>query len=73
MIIVTKKKRETNFALLKRFNKKLQKSKNIQQFKAKQFRKRPSSDFKKKEAALARIKRQEHLERLYKLGKIDFQ
>lgn len=71
MVQVTKKKKETTLSLMKRFNRKLQKSSNLLRFKSARFKARTKSDLTKKKTALSREKRREKINKLYKLGKLE--
>ena len=57
-------------SLMKRFNRKLQKSSNLLRFKSIRFKERPKSDLTKKKTALSREKKKEAKNKLYKLGKL---
>jgi len=72
MVQVTKKKKETALSLLKRFNRKMQQSGNLLRFKKLQFKTRIQSAYKKRKGALGRIQKREKMEKLFKLGKLEY-
>ena len=66
---VEKNQNETNLNLIRRFSKRVQGARALNQARSARFRSRPSSKLKKKERALKRITRGKEIERLKKLGK----
>ena len=68
---VKRRENESVGSLLRRFSRKIQRSKILIGARAKQYRERSKSQYKKKKEALRRIKWQEGMERLRKLGKIE--
>lgn len=72
MIQVIQQKQETTLNLLKRFSRKVRQSGHILRFKNTQFKKRRKSALRKKTEALTRLKRREKMNKLYKLGKIEY-
>ena len=68
---VRKRENESVGSLLRRFTRKIQRSKILIEARGRQFRARSKSDFKKKKEALKSIQWQENMERLRKLGKIE--
>ncbi|MFC1756878.1 hypothetical protein ACFLZC_01840 [Patescibacteria group bacterium] len=72
MIQIVRKKKESTLSLLKRFSRKTKQSGNLVRFKNTQFKKRPKSALTKKRDALKKIKKKEEINKLYKLGKVDY-
>jgi len=68
---VKRRDSESIGSLLRRFTRKIHRSKILLGVRAGQYRSRPKSDYKKKREALARIHWQKNMERLRKLGKIE--
>jgi ribosomal protein S21 len=68
---VKRRENESVGSLLRRFSRKIQRSKILISARAKQYRERSKSRYKKHKEALRRIKWQEGMERLRKLGKIE--
>jgi len=66
---VEKNPNETNLNLIRRFSKRVQGSRALNQARANRFRSRSSSKLKKKVRTLKRIVRGREIERLKKLGK----
>ncbi len=67
---VEKQDSENNASLIRRFTKRVQGSGILPRVKSIRFRSRPSSELKKKQQTLKRIKKIEEREKLIKLGKI---
>ncbi len=70
-VSVRKRESESVGSLLRRFTRKIQRSKVLVGIRAKQYRARPKSDYKKKREALKRLAWQKNMERLRKLGKAE--
>lgn len=68
---VKKRENESVGSLLRRFTRKIQRSKILIEARGRQYRERPKSEFKKRKEALRRIAWQHDMERLRKLGKIE--
>ena len=66
---VTKNPNETNLNLIRRFAKRVQGARALNQVRSSHFHLRSPSQLKKKERALKRIARGKEIERLKKLGK----
>ncbi|MBI2049076.1 MAG: hypothetical protein HYT29_01395 [Parcubacteria group bacterium] len=66
---VEKNQDETNLNLIRRFSKRVQGSRALNQVRSLRFRARSTSKLKKKKRALKRITRGKEIERLKKLGK----
>lgn len=66
---VEKNPNETNLNLIRRFTKRVQGSRALNQVRGLRFHSRSQSKLKKKERALKRISRGKEIERLKKLGK----
>lgn len=69
MIEVKRKEGENSLSVLRRFNKKVKQSGNIQIVKGIRFSKRPTSQLEKKRNALRKIQNQKEYELKKKLGK----
>lgn len=67
---VKRRESENTATLLRRFSRKAQQSGVIVEAKSGRYRSRPKSDLRKKNEALARIKKRKKIEKLKKLGKI---
>ena len=66
-----RKENESIGGLLRRFTKKIQRSKVLVEARSRQFRARTKSGFKKKKEALRRIAWQRDMDKQRKLGKIE--
>ena len=68
---VKRRENESVGSLLRRFTRKIQRSKILIGIRSKQYRLRPKSDYKKRREALRRIAWQKGMERMRKLGQIE--
>ena len=68
---VKRKESESIGGLLRRFTRKIQRSKVLVEARSRQFRERPKSSFRKKKEALRRITWQNDMAKQRKLGKIE--
>ncbi|MBI2610183.1 hypothetical protein HYW53_03330 [Candidatus Giovannonibacteria bacterium] len=68
---VKRRENETVGSLLRRFTRKIKRSKILINARSYQFRARKKSEFKKRKDALKRIAWQKEMEKLRKLGKIE--
>ncbi len=71
MVEVRRRDNESVGSLLRRFTRKIQRSKILLEARGQQYRGRPKSEYKKRREALRRIKWQQEMHRLRKLGKIE--
>ena len=69
VVVRKNKENENSSSLLKRFSQKMRSSGVVQKAKSVRFMERPLSKYKKKVERLRKLRRQEELERLKKLGK----
>jgi len=69
-IEVNKNKNENGVGLIRRFTRKVQEARIIQQVKGNRYNSRPLSKLVLKEAKLKRLKKTEEFEKKYKLGKV---
>ncbi len=68
---VKRRENESIGGLLRRFTKKIQRSKVLIDARSRQYKERSKSAFKKKKEALRRISWQSNMDKLRKLGKIE--
>ena len=71
IVEVRRREHETVGGLLRRFTRKIQRSKVLIQARSRKFAERSKSEYKTRKEALRRIKWQENMARLRKLGKIE--
>ena len=71
IVEVRRRDNETVGGLLRRFTRKIQRSKVLLQARSRKFAQRKKSAYKVRKEALRRIKWQENMARLRKLGKIE--
>lgn len=71
IVEVRRRENETVGGLLRRFTRKIQRSKVLLEARKQQFAQRRKSEYKTRKEALRRIKWQENMHRLRKLGKIE--
>jgi ribosomal protein S21 len=67
---VVKNNNESSLALLRRFNKRVQGARIVNEFKGRRFKDRNQSHYKIKRSALNKLERRAEFEKLIKLGKI---
>ncbi|OGF83032.1 hypothetical protein A3B18_02460 [Candidatus Giovannonibacteria bacterium RIFCSPLOWO2_01_FULL_46_13] len=68
---VKRRENESIGGLLRRFTRKIQRSKIMIEARGRQYRERSKSEFKKRKEALKRIAWQKDMDKLRKLGKIE--
>jgi len=68
---VKRRENESIGSLLRRFTRKIQRSKVLIEIRGRQFKARPKSGFKKKKEALRRIAWQKNMDHMRKMGQIE--
>jgi small subunit ribosomal protein S21 len=70
MVEIKRHENESILSALRRFTKRVQQSGVLAEVRKRRFQERRQSDYKKRKRALARVKRQEAMDKMRKLGKI---